>query len=162
MGAGRGHMNRIQSQSTNYSPLPSEEKREQIYARIIGRIHAANINPETDEPFLGGSWMEAIHAPDGWANILDRLDTQISALCSDYHVHQAKEKFGGLRYYVGNTEDQHDKVDKLIRSAEEASYKTCQTCGQQGQNGDSGGWFITLCDKHGAETKGWRPYKDEN
>ncbi len=163
MGAGKGHMNRVQNQSTNYLPLPSEEKREQIYARIIEHIHAANMNPDTGERFLGGFWIEAVHTPDGWANILDHLDIQINALCPDYHVHQAKEKFGGLRYYIGNVpENKRDEVDKLIRKAETISYKTCQDCGQPGRGGESGGWLATLCDKHGAQTKGWQPHKSHN
>lgn len=45
-------------------------------------------------------WGRWISCGPGWYPILARLDAQLAAIDPDYVVHQAKEKFGGLRYYV--------------------------------------------------------------
>ena len=45
-------------------------------------------------------WGRWISCDAGWYPLLIELDTELAALCPDYVVHQAKSKFGGLRYYV--------------------------------------------------------------
>ncbi len=56
---------------------------------------------------------------------------------------QVKEKFGGLRFYVNNSDDY---VNGAITLAESMSYRTCESCGDKGHR-RSGGWIRTLCDK---------------
>lgn len=96
---------------------------------------------------------------DGWFDIIDTLCTHIQQ-----HMHhhrakkhmtpeefdekvqvraaQVKEKFGGLRFYVDNSDEY---VRGLISMAEAFSYKTCEVCGQPGRS-RRGGWIKTLCD----------------
>lgn len=100
---------------------------------------------------------------DGWLHIIDALCACIQNECDhnikdlkrinpevteeeleDLQVRavQVKEKFGGLRFYIGsgNTE-----IFGMIRMAEEISFKICEECGSPGKN-RGGGWIKTLCD----------------
>jgi hypothetical protein len=56
---------------------------------------------------------------------------------------QAKEKFGGLRFYVDRYTDE---VGKLISQAEDASWKVCEECGVDGTLRKEG-WWSVLCDR---------------
>ena len=55
---------------------------------------------------------------------------------------QAKEKFGGLRFYVDNSDDY---VRGAVAVAESMSYRICEDCGDKGHR-RAGGWIRTLCD----------------
>ena len=57
---------------------------------------------------------------------------------------QVKEKFGGLRFYVGGATD---KSHNYITFAESMSYRTCEVCGSPGKT-YTNGWHKTLCDIH--------------
>ena len=57
---------------------------------------------------------------------------------------QAKEKFGGLRFYVN---DISDECGKIISKYESLSMETCEVCGEKGETRGSG-WVRTLCDEH--------------
>src|ERR1039458_10139551 len=81
-----------------------------LQRRLQWRIHLANtINPKTGAPYPDSvevpQWSEkaATFLPVGWVLIVDELDEKIAKLAPNYHLHQAKEKFGGLRYYLANT-----------------------------------------------------------
>jgi hypothetical protein len=82
----------------------------------------------------------------GWAKILDKLyDVKPRSV----YVAQVKEKFGGLRFYVGSaSEEFFDAID----AAEEESYKTCEQCGEPGELREDLSWILTLCEKHYRET----------
>ena len=54
---------------------------------------------------------------------------------------QVKEKFGGLRFYVGAADEE---VNGMIRMAESMSYKICEECGCPGRPSKEG-WIRTLC-----------------
>lgn len=83
-------------------------------------------------------------APKGWWGILARLMVDLHRMGWDGTLSQVKEKFGGLRFYVGpSTVDIHDRVDE----AEGESLKTCEECGSPGHP-RAGGWVLTLCDEH--------------
>jgi len=60
---------------------------------------------------------------------------------------QVKEKFGGLRFYVGRATEEHYNY---IRFAESMSYKTCEVCGSPGEL-YTDGWHTVLCDTHAKE-----------
>lgn len=60
---------------------------------------------------------------------------------------QIKEKFGGLRFYTGNTSDVDDAY---ISFACAMASRTCEVCGDPGEKRDTG-WIKTLCDKHYQE-----------
>lgn len=80
----------------------------------------------------------------GWFNLIEECIKDCIALGWDKHVGQIKEKFGGLRFYIGSASGQvHQRVSK----AEEESYKICEECGKPGVL-RSGNWIRTLCDEH--------------
>lgn len=90
----------------------------------------------------------------GWNALLDALCEQLQHY-TDYEgapqveARQIKEKFGGLRFYVGEASAiQH----ALTRFAEGLSYRTCETCGAVGQLYKSERcWFTTKCPAHAPD-----------
>ncbi|HTW41451.1 MAG TPA: hypothetical protein VMD79_03980 [Solirubrobacteraceae bacterium] len=56
-------------------------------------------------------WGRWISCDRGWYALIVELDGQLSALLPSYVLHQAKEKFGGLRYYWESGEEIHDPGD---------------------------------------------------
>lgn len=86
---------------------------------------------------------------DGWYDILEPVIMYIA----DYNtkhpdntisLHQVKEKYGTLRFYVSiDNED----LDKLIQTAEEQSETSCEECGKPGMLRGRG-WYYTACDEH--------------
>lgn len=94
-------------------------------------------------------WLGSIDTGPGWDTIIAELHTQIKQIYPDYSIHQIKEKFGGLRYYIGACPagDEFVQINSLISDAESLSYKICEQCGQPGQL-RRGGWLRTLCDEH--------------
>ena len=62
-------------------------------------------------------------------------------------VHQIKEKFGTLRFYV---EGGDDYTNGAISMAEQMSSLMCETCGAPGER-RHGGWIRVLCDEHETE-----------
>ena len=89
----------------------------------------------------------------GWADLLTHLVTDLFALGWNGVVLQIKEKFGGLRFYTGETTDE---MEKIIYAAEMQSYKICETCGAPGLP-RVGRWVKTLCDEH---SEGREPHSD--
>jgi hypothetical protein len=85
----------------------------------------------------------------GWTKILDALVTDLKAMAWDGDCHQIKEKFGGLRFYIGCG---NDEIWERIDKAEMESRRTCEECGEPGAP-RSGGWIKTLCDAHGGGRK---------
>jgi hypothetical protein len=89
---------------------------------------------------------------DGWFDILWRLcedlEPRVAALEKQterpFEVLQVKEKFGGLRIYVN---DADDNIRLRIETAQLESFRTCEICGQPGTRRE-GGWIKTLCDEH--------------
>lgn len=94
----------------------------------------------------------------GWMNVIVELDAKIAELVPDYNISQIKEKFGGLRFYIGPLEEGpgvFDKVHQLIRDAEEVADNLCDQCGKPGQmcNPNGRGWIATRCEDHGYVKK---------
>ena len=75
----------------------------------------------------------------GWHGLLDTL---YDALPEDTFVMQVKEKWGGLRFYVGPTSGEF--LD-LIEEMEDKSYTVCEECGAPGRL-RTNRWYVTLCD----------------
>lgn len=106
------------------------------------------LRPILDRAGSRAMWVES---GPGWWPILLKLDQDIAKLAPDYQVLQVKEKFGGLRYYIGGVPaDVSDSVYALIDAAERESYQTCEECGEPGHE-RGGGWIKTLCDGCDAE-----------
>lgn len=84
----------------------------------------------------------------GWRPLVLKLIEDLFALGWNGTVFQVKEKFGGLRFYIGNGSDE---IFSRIHEAEVDSYKTCEVCGKPGRE-RGGGWIRTLCDEHAPVT----------
>lgn len=85
---------------------------------------------------------------DGWLQLLHDCIEELLKAGWDKQVTQIKEKFGGLRFYIGGgTEEIHAIISKY----EELSYKTCEVCGAEGRLHVDYGWYRTLCDNHHRE-----------
>ena len=81
----------------------------------------------------------------GWVPILDELCDKLEAAGWDKTIFQIKEKFGGLRFYIG---EGTEEIFALITEAESKSFSTCQNCGKEGgQRTKNSGWAVTECDK---------------
>lgn len=78
----------------------------------------------------------------GWWPLLDRLVDDLFDLGWDGEVHQIKEKFGGLRFYIGYGSDE---IFDRIERAEAESFKICEECGTRSNVETKGGWLLTLC-----------------
>jgi hypothetical protein len=89
-----------------------------------------------DEYFIG------FGVGPGWSDIVYDLHKKLLQENPDYVIHQVKEKFAGLRYYVGQMTEQGYKY---IQEAEELSFQTCEECGRPGKIWNSRGWIRTLC-----------------
>lgn len=67
--------------------------------------------PSTDSGLIDGleriknrippGWGRWISCGPGWYSLLVKLDEDLSTLAPDYEVHQVKEKYGTLRFYIG-------------------------------------------------------------
>ena len=79
----------------------------------------------------------------GWRGLIERL----YALCDteEVSVFQVKEKYGGLRFYVGVASD---RVLDAIEAAESESMTICETCGEPGKPVEDAGWWRTTCETH--------------
>lgn len=96
----------------------------------------------------------------GWFEMLILLSKSIEKIASRLKAkgvdddklplaRQVKEKFGGLRYYIQNS---NDEINHLIREAEEKSYGICDVCGAAGDLRVIEGIYMTRCHEH---LKGW-------
>ena len=75
---------------------------------------------------------------NGWANVINIL---FDAKPDEVVVVQVKEKFGGLRFYLGaSTREYQD----LVHRCEALCSWLCENCGKLG-NTTKGGWIKTLC-----------------
>ena len=99
-----------------------------------------------------------IECGEGWYDLLDQLCTDIEKELKrtnddkeeyPFQINQIKEKYGGLRFYVGSA---NDKVYKMIDEAEKKSYTICEECGKPGKEYVIRGWVMTLC-KESAKKK---------
>jgi len=92
---------------------------------------------------------------EGWYQLIHDLLEELIKTDWDKNIHQIKEKFGGLRFYIGAASQE---VHDIINRYEELSYETCEVCGEKGElrkdTGWRGGlWYKTMCDKHYQELK---------
>lgn len=87
----------------------------------------------------------------GWLPLVTELVDDLLALGWDRDLHQIKEKFGGLRFYIGSgTEAIFNRIDE----AERRSFFVCEACGSPGEPRRNRPWVLTLCD--GCNAKGVR------
>ena len=79
---------------------------------------------------------------DGWFDLIYGLSKIIAAVDPDCVAVQIKEKFGGLRFYVGATSE---RVHDLIHICEHLSFSVCEECGSTKGVTTEGSWAKTLC-----------------
>jgi hypothetical protein len=91
-------------------------------------------------------WGRWISCGSGWYPLLIELNEKLAQIEPDYEIHQVKEKFGTLRYYIGTIDhDRFDQMSKIIDSYESKSAITCETCGSEGELRSQRYWYRTLC-----------------
>ena len=78
----------------------------------------------------------------GWHNLIRELVVDLVNLGWDQHLLQLKEKYGGLRFYIGSGSDE---IYTRINKAEHDSVTICEQCGSPGEQ-RGGGWIFTRCD----------------
>lgn len=90
-----------------------------------------------------GSFFLGYGIGPGWSDIVYDLHKKLVEENPDYRIHQVKEKFASLRYYVGGmTPEGHE----YISEAENASAVTCEECGRPGKLRTHNYWIRTLCE----------------
>lgn len=128
-----------------------EKARQKAYAPLLDRV------PEerTDQVFIF-----TLSCGLGWKKIVFDLVKALDRIWEGYQgrkgkdnwgILQVKEKFGGLRFYVGYLEDENDDANArrdrsfdAIRAAEESAWKTCERCGKPGKLRGKG-YIATVC-----------------
>lgn len=127
--------------------IMSEEKMELLnkYSKLFSLYH--NPPERSRWPICWG-----LECGKGWLPLLDKLCGQIQHHVdwkqkSDPEfeqpiVHQCKEKFGTLRFYIQGGDDH---VQGLIALAESMSSIICEDCGVPGKARNDG-WIRVLCD----------------
>lgn len=88
---------------------------------------------------------------DGWYKLIYELCVEIQKHADEKGLQplalQAKEKFGGLRFYMRGADA---AIGESVDKAERLSFQTCEVCGALGERRYHS-WIQTLCDKHDEE-----------
>lgn len=89
---------------------------------------------------------------EGWLKPVLECHEKLKALNPNYEIHQIKEKFGELRYYIGyNTDDilTHEAMKEAISEAEQKCWQMCEVCGEPGRVAVVNKRYITtVCEEH--------------
>ncbi|MGE8189004.1 hypothetical protein [Pseudomonas sp. NPDC086278] len=100
--------------------------------------------------FFSSAPLREIGCLPGWLNLIDELCRTLKAHL-DAHpevpqikVRQAKEKFGGLRFYYSGGDS---ACREMVAAAEQRSMSTCEVCGQTGTLGGEH-WLSVRCSDH--------------
>ena len=84
----------------------------------------------------------------GWEQLIRDMLTEIASNSdkrSAPEFTQIKEKFGTLRVYGYNiNDDEHEIIDKYER----LSAETCEVCGAEGEMRERNRWQYVACDEH--------------
>ena len=115
------------------------------YRKIITSMSEEQLRKHL-EPWFGdkdkGQSFIGFGVGPGWSDIILDLHTKLIKENSEYYIAQVKEKFGTLRYYVG---EMTNDGQIFIAQAENQSSVTCEECGRPGKLRENG-WIRTLCD----------------
>ena len=113
---------------------------------MMDKAREARLAPVLERiPAAWGKWVDT---PEGWDEVILDLTAAIAKLAPNFEIHQVKEKFGGLRYYVGELpSNKYDEIRKLIEEAELKAAALCEECsGEEGVTRETvGHWIRTLC-----------------
>lgn len=94
-----------------------------------------------------------IQCDDGWFDILFMLSAALEKINDSYdegekiRVIQAKEKFGGLRFYISMNSPE---IDNLVYMAQMLSFQICEDCGMKGtlMVDENKKIMRTVCEEH--------------
>lgn len=84
------------------------------------------------------------YVPKGWHSLVEQLVHDLFELGWDGQVLQVKEKFGGLRFYIGQASP---AIYDRIEEATDESYVTCERTGKPGKVRNDLSWIRTLCEE---------------
>ncbi len=101
-------------------------------------------------------WGRWIGCGKGWYPLIVDLDQRLADLDPGYHVHQVKEKYGTLSYYIKGAPLVAAAMEALVDQAEAESAHICEECGGPGALMEDGGWYATRC-RACARGSGYRP-----
>ena len=139
--------------------IASEFEAAAVRLYLVGRVapvktvHGLDLLGVADRHglFVSGAGAN-IDVGDGWAQILDRLFTDLYSMGWDGRLDCIKEKVGTLRVYLGG--EANAQMSQRILAAEVSSETVCEECGDEGRMRRPGrAW--TLCDRC-AEREGYR------
>jgi hypothetical protein len=85
---------------------------------------------------------------EGWLPILKDMIDELIEKGWDKQIRQIKEKFGGLRVYISDT---NNELQDIINKYEIKSHEFCEECGEAGETIKIYGWLYTLCENHANE-----------
>jgi len=91
---------------------------------------------------MGISRKEALRmVGPGWERLINKL---YEKLPKGGQVSDVKEKYGTLRFYVFNCDENY--LD-FISSVEDESAHICEQCGKSGNVAPVFGWYLCLCEE---------------
>jgi hypothetical protein len=122
------------------------------YLDILAPLQVRATHP--DLPYM-------IAPPVGWVDLVLDLDAKLSLFIPDYTIAQVKEKFAGLRYYIGDYgvprgAPEVGWAQHFIADAEAQSQTMCQICGEPATMRMERSYYATLCDPHNNIISKWR------
>lgn len=87
---------------------------------------------------------------EGWYQLIHDLLEELLKTNWNKEIHQIKEKFGILNFFIGvGTPEIFDIIKKYMLLSREI----CEVCGEAGELRNDLSWIKTLCDKHHEEAK---------
>lgn len=111
---------------------------------------------DTDQPYWIKLFEElnivyprcGVRVGEGWKTIINELIHKLIDMGWDKDLAQVKEKFGGLRFYIGKATPE---MYEVVHEVENKTRTMCEACGQPGKIGDYGGSrvFLCFCETHG-------------
>jgi hypothetical protein len=128
--------------------MESNKEKLEAYLESIGGLENGYF---TDQPPIKST--EYFECGTGWYPLIQKLIEDLIKLGWNKQICQAKEKFGGLRFY---TNDLPDGGRLLVNFAEGDSYQICEECGEAGLIRLALPWKRTLCDTHYHQIKNER------
>jgi len=81
---------------------------------------------------------------NGWLPLMVELIMKMIDAGWNKRTLQVKEKFGGLRFYIGLG---NDRIWELLEEYEDKSFETCESCGAPGKVVQRYGWLATMCNE---------------
>jgi hypothetical protein len=91
-----------------------------------------------------------IDCNSGWYQIIKDLIVDLIELGWNKEVCCVKEKFGGLRFYIN---EGNEEIFNRIIEAERLSYTICEVTGEPGILRNDIGWYQTLCEEEYIKRK---------